>query len=256
MQNSIFVSTLVQTLKLITMKKFIVAGLMLTASTFGFSQTYAEVEKPSNEENPFSMEVLFFNGEDGLNWQEPTLRFRYFVQDNIAARLQFGLGDGLGTPMNEKNRFSEEPDGSGEEGVQEISRMSWNVQVGGEYHFLGTKKFSPYGYLGLNLGGGSLTETWDQTNGNEYVENLTGEITAGFSRFGFSGGLGMEFYAVENIFIGLELGIGYNSVSFNDTEVTTTVVTPGGSLVNNQTVLRGSEAYLGTHAALRIGWRF
>lgn len=238
------------------MKKFMIAGMLLTASTFGFSQTYSEVEKPSADENPFSMEVLIFSGEDGLNWQEPTLRFRYFVNEEIAARLQIGLGDGLGTPMGETNRFYENLDGTGGEGTQEINRMSWNLQLGGEYHFAGTKKFSPYGFAGVNLGGGSFNETWDQTDGADYVQGLTGEITAGFSRIGAVGGLGMEFYPVENIYVGLELGIGFNSLSYNDTEVSTTFTAGGQSSTNTQITARGGESYLGTHAALRIGWRF
>jgi len=238
------------------MKKFIIATMLITASSFSFSQEFEDVEKPSTEENPFSMEVLIYNGLDGLTWQEPTLRFRYFATEKIAARLQIGLGDGSGAPMNEVNRVFENADGTGAEGTQEISRMSWNAQIGGEYHFLGTKKLSPYGFLGINLGGGSSTLMLDQSDGTNYFEGLTGERTGGFSSFGVAGGLGMEFYPVESIYVGLELGLAFNSRNNDNTVSEQTLTTPAGSVTTTEIKAGGSTSHLGTNAALRIGWRF
>ena len=202
------------------------------------------------------MEVLIHSSADGLNWQTPSLRFRYFVDNNIAARLQFGFGDGMGTPMSLEERFYENADGSGGEGTREVNSMSWNAQIGGEYHFAGTQKFSPYGFAAVNLGVGSRVETWDQADGGSYVEGLTAEIEAGFNRFGLSGGLGMEFYPLENIYIGLELGIGWNRQNFADTEITQSFTTGGTTTTINQVNEGSSRSHLGTTSAIRIGWRF
>lgn len=235
------------------MKKIILMGCMVVATAAtSFGQTYAEVAKPTTE-TPFSMGIVAGGGGTGINFTAPALRLRYFVTDNIAARLQLGF---LNSPFAETNRFYENADGTGGEGMAEIKRSGWNAQIGGEYHFAGTQKLSPYGYLGINFGSGGTTETWDESDGTSHVEGLSGEMTSSNSMFGVNFGAGMEFYFVENVYFGLELGFGYSSHTYDDMESSTTF-TSGGTSTTSTTVTAGSsESYFGTNAALRLGWRF
>ena len=68
------------------MKKLaiLVGAIALTGSTFAQKAT---------TDNPFSLEgQLGFNAST-LSFNAPTIRFRYFVADNIAARLTLGIAN-------------------------------------------------------------------------------------------------------------------------------------------------------------------
>ncbi len=232
------------------MKKIMFTALALIAfAGTSFSQK-------ATLDNPWSLEgVLGFTNPGGINWAAPTIRARYFVNDNIAARVQLGLGDGLGTPMSESYTFYENADGTGGEGTQDINRSSWNAQIGAEYHLAGTSKMSPYFGLGINFGGGSVKESWDKYDGTGYNANVGVEAEGKMSMFGVGVLAGMDYYVLENIYLGLELGLTYSSVSYSDQ--TQDVTTPAGT---TKTVNAGSkETYLSTgaaSAAFRLGWRF
>lgn len=218
----------------------------------------ALAQKPAD--SPFSLEgVMNYSSGSGFDWQAPTIRARYFVNDNIAGRLQIGLGDGLGTAMSESYSFYENADGTGAVGTQDISRSAWNAQIGGEYHLSGTDKMSPYFSLGVNFGGGSYAENWSQFDGTAYAQGIDADVTGDFSSLGLAIGAGMDYYIRESIYIGLELGINYTSMTYGD--VTTSVsVTAAGTTTSTTSVAPGySESYLSTgagNAALRLGWRF
>ncbi|MEX1192213.1 MAG: hypothetical protein WEA99_09580 [Brumimicrobium sp.] len=234
------------------MKKILFTGCLVLASAgVSFGQTYADVEKSSTE-TPFSMEVLVNGGGTGINWNDPTLRLRYFVNDNIAARIQVGLGDGSGNPSSESLKFYEDADGGGGEGIADIKRSAWNAQIGGEYHLAGTQKLSPYVALGINFGGGSQAMITEDSDGEDYFEDLDIESEGKYSMFGVGLGAGMDFYFVENVYLGLELGFGYSNFNYKEAE---TVSTFDGNSTTGVTPER-SESFIGTNAALRLGWRF
>mgnify|MGYP000046981037 FL=1 len=77
------------------MKKVLLGlGLVISGSLMA--------QKPASDASHFSLEGLInYNANDGMNWTAPSLRMRYFVNDNIAARVQFGFGDGSPTPSKE-----------------------------------------------------------------------------------------------------------------------------------------------------------
>ncbi len=231
------------------MKKLaiLVGALVLTGSTFAQKATL---------DNPFSLEgVLNYTTGSGVDWSAPTIRARYFVNDNIAARVQLGLGDGMGTPNSETYDFYENGDGTGATGTYEIKRSAWNAQVGAEYHLSGTDRISPYFMLGINFGGGS--ENWDGSNsdGSSYVADYKEEATMKMSMFGVGLGAGLDVYVFENVYLGVELGLNFSSMTYDDTEMT---VTTGG--MTFKSVSPGyKETYLNTgaaNAAFRLGWRF
>jgi len=232
------------------MKKLTLMVGAFLVSTMSFGQSM---------DTPMSLEgVLSFNGSS-LEWTAPTLRFRYFVNENIAGRVQLGLGDGMGTPASESWTFYENGDGTGATGTAEINRSAWNAQIGGEYHMSATDRLSPYFMLGINFGGGSYSETWTESDGTSYQQGLSAQVDTDMSMFGVGVGAGMDFYLVENLYVGLELGLSFNSINMSD--VTTTISTTAGGTTTTTTSVggNGSETYLGTGAttaAFRLGWRF
>lgn|SRR5690554_2152828 len=256
------------------MKKIILTGCLAMSALFMGNvnaQTYAEVEK-ATDATPFSIETpLMQNFGNGMNWTSPALRGRYFLDNDIAIRLQIGLGDGLGSAMSTSNRFYENSDGTGGEGTQEINRMAVNFQLGGEYHFLGTQKLDPYAYLGINFGFGSLNEEGTTYNDGAYAgsphpvfgpqpvgynPDYSYERSGGYSLFGATVGLGMDFYFVENVYLGVELGVGYTGFNYKDGE-RTDVAKVGTTTHEITRVAAGhKESYIGTQASLRLGWRF
>jgi hypothetical protein len=232
------------------MKKLTLMVGAFLVSTLSFGQSM---------DAPMSLEgVLGFNGSS-LEWTAPTLRFRYFVNENIAGRVQFGLGDGNGTPSSESYTFYENGDGTGATGTREISRSSWNAQIGGEYHMSATDRLSPYFMLGINFGGGSFSETWEESDGTSYVQGLTAQVDGGFSMFGAGIGGGVDFYLVENLYLGLELGLNFNSMNVDDQTVAVTSTVGGVSTTTTTVDGNASSSTIGTgatSAAFRLGWRF
>ena len=211
-------------------------------------------------DNPWSLEGgINYSGAGGIDWKAPTVRARYFVNENIAVRAQLGLGDGLGTAMSEKYTFTEFGDGTGGEGTLDINRMAWNAQIGGEYHLAGTDRLSPYFALGLNFGGGSSKATTANSNGTAFVDGLSTERTGKFSMFGVGLGAGLDVYVIENLYLGLELGINFDTYNYGEVENTTTVVAGGTTTVTTAVTPGYKETYLSTgamNAAFRLGWRF
>lgn len=227
----------------------LVGAFLISTTTFAQKAT---------TDNPFSLEGSM-NLNNGLSWQAPTVRARYFVNDNIAVRASVGLGDNQGTPMSESMSFYENFDGTGAVGTADISRSNWNAQVGAEYHLSGTDRMSPYFSAGIMFGGGSETGTATNSDGAMYMEGLTSEITGSVSMFGVGVGAGMDYYVFENIYVGVELGLSYAKYTASDV-TTTSSMTMGGTTTTTTTVGAGaSESYLNTgagNAAVRLGWRF
>ena len=223
-------------------------------------------------DNPWSLEgAINYSGAGGIDWTAPTIRARYFVNENIAVRVQLGLGDGLGTPMSESYIYNAPTPGidAGKTGTFDINRMAWNAQIGGEYHLAGTDRLSPYFALGLNFGGGSLKEVSTDAapgapgNSNpsafSYANGVSTEKAGKFSMFGVGLGAGLDVYVIENLYLGLELGINFDTYNYKDGEYTYTVVA-GSTTTTTTTVTPGhKETYLSTgamNAAFRLGWRF
>jgi opacity protein-like surface antigen len=226
------------------MKKLLVlvGAVALVGSTFA--------QKPDADEAHFSIE----GGIDGLNWSAPALRMRYFLNDNIAVRFQAQLGDGIGIiPASEEFTYPE-AGGSGI-GTERITRSSYMIQLGAEYHLEGTERLSPYFALGLNFGGGSRVDTWTNYDGFGFDNDYAANVENGFSMFGVGLGAGMDCYIFENLYIGAEFG--FNFMARTDKGQVATFTTGGTS-----TTTTGQDSkytFMGTfpmNAAFRLGWRF
>lgn len=250
-----------------TMKKssltLIVIGCIFSISSVS-AQKFSEIEKPKSEKNPWSIEMLIrTKNNGGVNWAAPSLRGRYFFTDKWNLRLQVGLGDGTGKPLSEKYHCYEKADGTGEVGTVTFKRSSFNLQLGTEYHFLGTKKLDPYATIGLNFGYGKLKSdyihavAYNMPSGvvYGYDKNISQRLSNMYNTFGFDLGLGIDFYFVENVYIGLECGFSNSNFTYKDATKYTTIENQTPSEL--ESVSPGyKESFLGAKAELRLGWRF
>lgn len=145
------------------------------------------------------------------------LKGRYFMSDDMAIRGSFGFGTGSNTTTAANT----------EETVTKTTGFALGAGI--EKHLAGTSKLSPY--IGAEIGFGIAS-------GSTEITNLGG--TAGDKQTTTGGGntnirlntmLGADYWIVEKVYVGAELGMTlFGTSSISDTEVETTA---GGNTVKN-----------------------
>lgn len=225
------------------MKKLaiLVGAIALTGSTFAQKAT---------TDAPFSLEgQLGFNAST-LSFDAPSIRFRYFFADNMAARLTFMMDNN----KTVENFYETENTNAGGNGTYETKSGMWGVAIGGEYHFAGTDRLSPYAGLDIMFGGGSNTTAGDLSDGTSYVADYSEESEAKTSMFGVNLVAGADYYFAENFYLGMEIGLGMQS---NTIKEGTSSATSGAVTVSNVTNEQKSS-WSGNNAMgqFRLGWRF
>jgi outer membrane protein W len=226
------------------MKKLaiLVGALVLTGSTFAQKAT---------TDNPFSLEGQLSFNSSTLSFQAPSLRFRYFVADNIAARLTLGMNN----MTSVDNYFENEDTNTGGTGTWTEKSSMMNIGIGGEYHFSGTDKLSPYAGLDILIGSGSYTESGEAaTDGawiaNDYKYSYEGKM----SGFGVNLVAGADYYFAENFYFGMELGLGFMSTTVRGYEESETLGNVTVSDKGNDMKMSGfGNNFVGN---FRLGWRF
>jgi outer membrane protein W len=213
--------------------------------------------------NPFSLEGgLSLNATENT-FSAPTIKLRYFATDNIAGRLglSYNSSKDIYNFYGFDANFDQTADSLGT--VTAKSSMTW-VSIGGSYHFSQLEKLSPYVALDLMYGMGSYNESWsnadgndpfDQTDGGSYVDGLSAEVNTKNSGIGFGLSAGFDYYFAQNVFIGAELGLMYNSVNDKGGTVSSTF---GNTTENADILTSGKSSSMGNSAtaAIRLGWRF
>lgn len=197
------------------MKKTI---LLLVAVAFGFTSF---AQKPS--EGNLLTEANFSLNEWNNEFSLPNLRFRYFLADDLALRVDLAPRG-----QSAENNFT---DGTNT-GTQETSTSSFTMRVGAEKHFGGNDKFSPFAAAQLQFGSNSSTETWTDFDGTAYSSGFNAEVENGGSNFGIALGLGADYWITKSFYMGTELGWGWISNTEDDgtTKINgNTTTTLGGS---------------------------
>lgn len=181
----------------------------------------------------------------------PGLRFRYFVTENIAVRLSLGFSSSKRT----QNFFENEIDNSGNSGTYVTKLGTTTIGIGGEYHFKGTEKLSPYAGLDINFGMGKATTEGQQTDGAAWIATDYSEKSEQKTG-GFGIGLvaGTDYYFAENFYLGVELGLGFNSYTLKEGTTSTTVA--GVTVENKGNEIKQSGFSNNVMGMFRLGWRF
>lgn len=224
------------------MKKLaiLVGAIALTGSTFA--------QKPSDA--PMSLEgQLGFNAST-LSFNAPAIRFRYFVTENIAARVTLGMNNTSSTD----NFYENEQDNSGGAGTYTSKSSSMGVAIGGEYHFTGTDRLSPYGGLDIMFGSGKMTTSGDMSDGSSWVDQYSEESEASTGMFGVNLVAGTDYYFAENFYLGLELGLGFSSMTVK--EGTSSSTFSGTTVTVTSNEAKSSSFGNNFISQFRLGWRF
>lgn len=207
-------------------------------------------QKPTAD-TPMSLEGQLGYNASSLSFQAPTIRFRYFLQDNIAVRLTVGVNN-----TKETENFYEGPGVTeGASGEFITKNNVWLAAIGGEYHFAGTDRLSPYAGLDIGFGSNKITGEGTNSDGSTYIADYSEEGELPQTLFGINLVAGTDYYFAENFYIGLEMGFLWLSRTDKEGELS---VTSGGTTtteaVRTETkVTTFSNNVIGN---LRLGWRF
>ena len=222
-------------------KLFVLAGAVVLSSSLC-------AQKPTAD-NPFSLEGQLSYNTSSLSFNAPSLRMRYFIMDDLAARVSLSINN-----ASTKDYYYELPDNAGGEGT-EINKTSLTmISLGAEKHFAGTEKLSPYVGADLVFGMGNTSAKWDKFDGTGYNADFTAAAKAPISMFGINLVAGTDYYFAENFYVGLELGLGFQSVTEKAGEFEfTTAGTTTTSLSEPAKSSSFGNNFIGN---ARIGWRF
>ena len=180
------------------MKKLIILVSAVALSSTMFAQK-------GTTDNPYSLEgAVNFTSAEGMTWQAPDVRVRYFFKDNLAARVTLG--------------YSSSNNG-------DLDNSSSSIGLGVEYHLAGNDKMSPYFAGGLVIGSGSGVTIEVDEFGDEYL------LTTKTKSLGFGMVAGLDYYVTENLYLGLEIGLvnfKSNTIPVLDKNVTSTTMELGG----------------------------
>jgi len=234
------------------MKKLslLVGGLVLS--------TMAMAQKP-DATTPMTLEgqTGFTAGAAGgtnFGFTAPSVRFRYFATDNIAIRATYTMNN-----TSTDKTIYEGAGGNpfaGATGSAIAKNSMWVVGIGGEYHFAGTDRLSPYAGLDIQFGGGNThTEGSNTNDGVTYAASDSYNSDAKNSVFGVKLAAGTDYYFAENFYLGLELGLNWMSMN---TKEGTGSVTISGTTTSGTTsgAMKSSSISTNTAGLFRLGWRF
>lgn len=177
------------------------------------------------------------------------LRFRYFASSDIAYRLGFSVSSSTEKDINLVN-----PGANNEAELEDkTSSFGFSISPGIEKHFEGTDRLSPYVGAVLNFSTVSTTQTVESLDANDaVVETETkNPNNDDATTFGLNLVLGADWYFSKHIYMGTEVGFGFQSQNIKDNEVTP----PTGP---SSTTPNGSEFNLGpnVNGAIRLGFLF
>lgn len=188
--------------------------------------TNANAQKQQGGEKNLEVQFTPLGGSPiGING----VRLRIFKSESSAIRIGFGFGGSTATTVNRQqvdalgsdNKIVVLPE------LYDIDKsFNFSIRPGYEMHFAGTDRLSPYvgGELIFAIGSEKLTREFngannadDQTKPEKFV---TWEMTRknGTTTFGLNAVAGVDFYFADNIYMGAEIGFGFQSKKYNDRE--------------------------------------
>jgi len=183
-------------------------------------------------------------------------RLRYFLGDNLAARLSLNLQS-----QSQTDRVFENRDGTGGVGEEKNTFFLFGFRPGVEYHFAGGEKLSTFAGAQLILDITSAKTTRNNYGvGGGYSSNFT-ETVDGRSNLGAKGttfGLGLysgfDWYFTEKVYLGIEWGLNFTSTSNSD--VTTTTSAGGNTTIRKTAGSKAGGLAVFSVGILRLGYQF
>jgi hypothetical protein len=182
-------------------------------------------------------------------------RVRYFLGDNLAARIGLNL-----TSQSETKRDYENPDGTGGVGEEKNTYFLFGFRPGVEYHFAGGEKLSTFAgaQLILELTSAKTTRTNYAAGGYQanFSQTIDGRSSLGDKSTSFGLGLysGFDWYFTEKVYLGIEWGLNFLRTSYGDVTITTS--SAGTTTVIKRAGGRAGDLLINTVGVLRLGYQF
>ncbi len=218
-------------MKKIVLATFTVICLVFNANSQTLEQKAEEDFRPSAGDVSLEVNLLspFVVGQPiYINY----LRGRYFLSDNMAIRkgLEFNI-------ISSKDK--------GDDWEYSGRVIDFGFYPGIEKHFTVGKRVSPY--LGKELGiFNRSTYEYAENEADYEVKNEDGLFSFHLNLVG-----GVDIYIYKGLYLGAELGYGFERVSFKDTEITTNG--SESTIENNEVIFRLGD---NVNTAIRLGWVF
>ncbi len=235
------------------------AVLLFSACTFMMAQD-ADF-KPAAGSNNLELNFVPLNGKP---IQMTYVRYRRFLSEKTAFRLGFGFSYSSNKADSVfASKVPSAPAGTNVTSQYSKNVIGWNIKPGFEKHFGGTNRLSPYIGAELDIAGQSSKETTptsvslvsgaDQVN----ITTTSNKSKGGFFRIGVNLVAGFDCYVTKHLYLGTELGFGFQSVSYSDLKVEYTP-TPIAPAKNPDPVTQGSEMNIGPNfnSSIRLGFIF
>lgn len=250
-------------------KVFTTAAFVLSACAFTMAQDAAPSApsdfKPAAGANNLELNFVPLNGKPiNLTY----IRYRRFLSETTAFRL--GVGISFSSNKADSVFASKIPSavaGTTVKSGYKKTEMGWNIRPGFEKHFTGTNRLSPYIGAELDLAGQSskeVTPTGTDTKDEFTIVTEKNKNKGGFFRLGVNLVAGFDCYITKHLYLGTELGFGFQMTKFSDykkeTAYPTSVVIPAGTYDPNnpEPASQGSEMNIGPNfnSAIRLGYIF
>ncbi len=243
------------------MKKiFLSIAVMLAAATASIAQDGMKAVSGSKTievqaSSPFAA---------GRPFAIDNIRARYFLSDNMAVRVQFGIFANNTSDVetvNDPNSTSTPP---AQITLTDKERLfNFNIKPGIEKHFEGTDRISPYLGAEIDFAIQSTTSIDEQLASptSSSVATVTtkgrnGRGEDGYTRIGLNLVAGADFYIFKNLYLGTEIGWGFQRQNLANISVEREGFTPAPP--STPEVERGGTTTIGTNfvGAFRLGWVF
>ena len=231
------------------MKNLLLAAAFFAASVFAVHAQ--ESYKP--EAGSFGVEVAFsplsgmVDFQQGLQYDNNIagqIKLSYSLNDKMGIRL--GLGFGTSSLKTDNGKSGDDLR------ITENSRTNFSFLPGFTFSFEGTEKLAPYVGAELAFGSCSLKEISEVGK----VKTTTTNRGSLFNTFGFNVFTGFNYFFAENLYVGVEAGIGFDSQKFKNEEISVTG-DPGWVKPEESTTSRSNSTFgFKVNPILRLGWSF
>ena len=227
------------------MKKFFLVAAM---AAFVLTSVNAQ-NKYKPEAMTISTELSYSPGgatDGGFSLPEYGAKVRLHLNENMAVRLNLGLN----TSTNKTTTFYKDANQKEQERYSRTTQTTFSFMPGFEYHFTKYERISPYvgGEIGL------LTSTTKTKSDNTEDDNYTETKRPGLG-FGVNVFTGVDVYLCKGLYMGFELGLGYESLSSKRGSTTTVSGNTTNETKGTQSTLVSSFGFHAT-PSLRVGWCF
>ena len=194
----------------------------------------------------FDPSSIFATGGDQFSLQGAMIKYRKFMTETQVLRLSAIISYG-----SEVTITQQEDDNLNNEELKDKDRFyNLVLKPGIERHFSGTDKLSPYVGAEALIGYGLYSNSSEYQDAND-VEAT--KITNGFFTLGAGVFAGVDYYFVESLYLGVEIGYGMTYVNKLKSKYTDSGNSDNDSEAKNGSEFKFSPSVTGN---FRIGWNF